>query len=53
MKVRKLLLLAGWFLVSLGLPNSPKELILATFCAVAIYIGLRVSIESRTATPGA
>ena len=47
MKVRKGLLLAGWVLVSLGLPNSPKELILATLCVVMIYIGLQFSIKLR------
>jgi hypothetical protein len=47
MKVRKGLLIAGWLLVSLGLPNSPRELILATLCALMIYIGLQFSLKLR------
>lgn len=47
MYARKLLLLALWLLLSMGLPSTPESMALMTGCALMIYLGLHLSLQTQ------
>lgn len=47
MYIRKMLLLALWLMLSMGLPSSPESLALMIGCALMIYLGLQLSLQMQ------